>query len=252
MTDWVAKHIPDARALATGSVRFWYTAWNDIPQIGGASEQGTLNEQVNYPYFVVTQDKDPEHYLLALQAVGAGAIVVHDKRSQEPYKDYAFPETFAGVLPLLYDDHEGDTIYKVPRRFPGLAHVVDAAQVRSLRPVDQSRYYEDLRPYVATMEKGPDVPATLHWDSPERMTIRAILSPGQALLIQESYDPAWHAYADGRPVPIERDSMNFMLIEPPPGARNLVLVFTLPLENLVGYVLFGIAAAALAWLGWRR
>jgi uncharacterized membrane protein YfhO len=83
------------------------------------------------------------------------------------------------------------------------------------------------------------------------MTIHTTLSAGQGVLIQESYDPAWHAYADGKPVRIERDPMNFMLIEPPPAARDILLVFELPLENLVGYLLFGITAAALAWLAWR-
>ena len=101
------------------------------------------------------------------------------------------------------------------------------------------------------MENGPDVPATLRWEGLERMTIHTTLSAGQGVLVQESFDPAWRAYADEKPVRIERGPMNFMLLEPPPGARDIVLVFELPMENLVGYVLFAITAAALAWLGWR-
>jgi LPXTG-motif cell wall-anchored protein len=180
--------------------------------------------------------------------MGADALIVHDKNSQEPYHDYQYPETFVGVLPVLYDDHQGDVIYRVPRRFPGLAHVVEAARVQALRPIQPGTYWDDLRPYVETMEKGPDAPAYLQWEGPDRIRIHARLAPGHAILVQESYDPAWRAYVRGRPVRIEKDAMGFMLMEPPPGEPEMVVVFELPRENQVGYILFGVTLLALAIL----
>jgi hypothetical protein len=46
VTDWLWKNMPDARAYPTGSVRFWYDTWHDLAQVGGGSEQGLLNGQV--------------------------------------------------------------------------------------------------------------------------------------------------------------------------------------------------------------
>src|SRR5262249_49881820 len=56
LTEWMAEHLPGARALATGSVRFWYDAWRDNPQIGGGSEQGVLNQIVGLAYLQTTAE----------------------------------------------------------------------------------------------------------------------------------------------------------------------------------------------------
>ena len=32
-----------------------------------------------------------------------------------------------GLLPVLFDDHQGNPIYRVPRRYPARARVVDTA-----------------------------------------------------------------------------------------------------------------------------
>ena len=41
------------------------------------------------------------------------AVYGSGRGSQEPYKDFRKPEKFAGVLPVLYDDHQGNVIYRV-------------------------------------------------------------------------------------------------------------------------------------------
>ena len=58
--------------------------------------------------------------------------IVNQKESQEVYHDFAFPHKLEGVLPVLYDDHQGNVIYRIPRRYPSLARVVDTARLRSL------------------------------------------------------------------------------------------------------------------------
>jgi hypothetical protein len=62
------------------------------------------------------------------------AVYVSGRGSQEPYKDSLNPEKFAGVLPVLYDDHKGNVIYQVPRRWPARARVVDTSRLGSLHP----------------------------------------------------------------------------------------------------------------------
>ena len=42
--------------MATGSVRFWYDAWHDLPQIGGGSDQGVSNQLANMAYTQITND----------------------------------------------------------------------------------------------------------------------------------------------------------------------------------------------------
>ena len=63
--------MPGARALATGSVRFWYDAWRDLPQLGGGSEQGILNQLVSLAFYP-TAAKATEASLepLVIEALG--------------------------------------------------------------------------------------------------------------------------------------------------------------------------------------
>ncbi len=44
MQDWMARNMPQTRAVTAGAVRFWYNVWHDLPQLGGGSEQGLTNQ----------------------------------------------------------------------------------------------------------------------------------------------------------------------------------------------------------------
>src|ERR1022692_284378 len=113
VTDWLWKNMPDARAYPTGSVRFWYDTWHDLAQVGGGSEQGLLNSQVEPAQWETNLGPDPKPTVLWMQSMGVDAIYVADKQSQEVFKDFQFPHKFDGVLPVLFDDKLGNILYKV-------------------------------------------------------------------------------------------------------------------------------------------
>ncbi len=91
VTDWLWKNMPDARAYPTGSVRFWYDTWHDLAQVGGGSEQGLLNGQVEPAQWETNLGPDPEPTILWMQSMGVDAIYVADKQSQEIFKDFQYP-----------------------------------------------------------------------------------------------------------------------------------------------------------------
>jgi hypothetical protein len=253
LTEWMADHLPDARALATGSVRFWYDAWRDLPQLGGGSDQGVLNQLVSMAYTSITND-DVRHGVNWMQAFGVDAVIVHDKNSREVYHDYVTPAAFAGFLPVLLDDHEGNVIYRVPRRFPDLARVVQTARIRSLRGMGLQWDPETIAAYVEAVERGPDSHAVLQWEGSNAMRIEADVGAGQSVLAQVSYDPQWRAKSGGAPLPIRKDPLGQMLIETPPGRQDIRLVFDTPLENRIGQIVSLFSALmvlGLAIFGWR-
>ena len=84
------------------------------------------------------------------------------------------------------------------------------------------------------------------------MLLHARFDPGQSLLVQETWDPGWQASVDGQPLPVRKDPMNFMVIDPPPGDRTVRLEFPMPLENRVGWGLTGLTLMALALLAVRQ
>ena len=183
------------------------------------------------------------------------SIYVSDKRSQEMYKDFEYPRKFAGVLPVLYDDRQGNTLYKVPRRFPARARVVETRKLNALKSPRFNDDVEHLGAYAGVVENGPDSPPTLTRDGTDAMRVRAKLEQGQSIVVQESWDPAWQAWAGGKQLPVRKDAMGFMAVDAPPGDREIRLAFVTPLENRVGrlvtlatfLVLLGLVVFTVRW-----
>ncbi len=244
MQQWMARHMPEARALVCGSVRFWYNAWNNLAQVGGGSEQGISHAYLPMAQWEIIQGTDPETAAAWLASLGADAVIVHDRQSQEIYHDFPDPKKFAGALEVLYDDGEGNTIYRVPRRFPAPARVVDRKQVEALRSPRSGDDLAALQAYLAAVEQGPAAPAAIAWHGSDAFSVRAKLEPGQAVLVQVTHDAAWRAYAAGRRLAIRRDPLDFMLVEAPPGEQEIRMVFELPLENIAGRALSTLSALA--------
>jgi hypothetical protein len=251
VTDWLWKNMPDARANPSGSVRFWFDAWHDLAQLGGGSEQGLLNTVAQQAQWEIMGGSNSQPAILWLQALGVDVMYVAGPSSEEPYKDIQHPERFAGVTPLLYDDGQGNALYRIPRRYAARARVVEAARLAARRPPRSTYDDEYLRAYVDVVEHGPDSPVMLERQGTDAMLVRAKVAPGQAILVQESYDPAWQAWSNGKPLPIHADAMGFMVIEAPPGQHQVRLAFVMPFENRVGWALTGISLLFLAVL-WGR
>ena len=242
---WIAKNMPDSRILPTGSVRFWYNAWHDLAQLGGGSEQGLLNQQVQAAQWEITLGEQPKPAILWMQSMGVDATYVADKRSQEIFKDFLFPQKFAGVLSVIYDDQEGNTIYRVPRRYPVRARVVETARFDALHAPRFNDDVESLAAYVDVVESGPAVEPKLERNGTDAMTVRATLAAGQSLLLQESYDPAWQAESRGQTLPIRKDALGMMVIDAPPGEHEIHLSFPTPFENKAGRVVTALTVLAL-------
>ena len=254
ISEWFRKNLPDARVYSTGSVRFWFDAWRDLAQLGGGSDQGLLNGAAMDAQYAINLDRNSEASILWMQCLGVDAVYVSDERSQENYKDIRYPKKFDGVLPLLYDDGQGDMIYRVPRRYAARARVVETRRLAALRPPDGSQDVSNLRAYVDFIEHGPDVPAALIRDSSDAMRVRARLAPGQSIVVQETYDPAWHAWSGGRALVVHKDPMGFLAVDARPGDEEVRLQFVMPLENQVGraMTLLSILLLAVLWVANRR
>jgi hypothetical protein len=237
ISSWLAHNLPGARTFVTGSTRLWWDAWFDNAEVGGGSDQGMMNPNPAIANWENVVGADPEYSVQWLKALGADAIVVADSHSQDTYRDFQHPYKFANILPVLYDDHQGNVVYRVPRRYPSLARVVDRAPLYTFRPIVAATYHDQLRAYSDFVENGPDVPTTTYWTSTDSLSVHAPVQAGQSILVQVTYDPAWRAYSGKTELPIKPDGMDFMAIDAPPGTQDVTLVFTTPPGNRVGYVL---------------
>jgi hypothetical protein len=250
----MAENRPDVRTYVEGSIRFWYNVWHDLPQLTGGSHQGTLNQTLNAVEWNLRSAEAGEWAKEWMLAFGVGATIVSDNTSQDVYPTLVDPRKFDGVLPVLHDNGAGDVIYEVPRRFPARARVVERAVVEQLLPVSEGWHRDRLQAYVQAIEQGPDSPVTQQWRGPETMLLSGAFESGQLLLIQESYDPAWHAYLGETELQVREDVMGQMLVDAPPGEQEIRIQFELPLENLIGRVLtvLAILSVLALWVAGAR
>jgi hypothetical protein len=244
ISDWVSQNMPDARIAPAGSVRFWFDAWHDLAQLGGGSDQGILNPATEQSQWEINLAAKPQASVLWMQCLGVDAAYVSDKNSQEMFKDIEHPDKYDGVLPVIYDDHLGNRMFRVPRRYAARVRVVNTARLNALHAPRANDDVEYLQAYTDVIEKGPDSPGTISRVGTDGLRINATLSTDQSVVVQESYDPAWHAWSGGRSLPVRKDAMGFMVIDAPPWSHDITLKFVTPLENQLGRWLSAIALLA--------
>jgi len=253
---WMDEHRRGQRAFIGDSSVFFYNVFTDNPQIHGGHNQFETNSFVATVDYTVYTDANAgsraaDYSIFWLKALGAHAVAVSGPDSKQDYKPFAHPYKFDGVLPLLWRE-SGDSIYEVPGRSLSLAHVIPATAVVARRPA----HGLDTAPaaaYVAALDDAALPPATFEWQGMSEAAIRATVAPGQVIAVQETYDPGWEAWANGRRLPIRADALGLMVIEPQPtGAYEISLRYTGGAARTVTRTLSVLAmlvAGLYAWLG---
>ncbi len=249
IADWAHRNIPGERTLTVGMARFWFDAWHDNAQLDGGSSQGMLNQIIPDALWQIEKEARPELAVLWMRAMGTGVVIVPDQKSRENYKDFVHPGKFQGVLPVLFDDGQGTVAYRVPRVRSGIGRVVDRAAINAAQPVRGGDDGERLGSYVNAVEDAAKPEALVSWHGFDEVAVRAETGAGQSLLLQESFDSAWHAYEGTLELPLRRDPvMGFMLVDLPAGAHDIRLRFEMPLENQVGWAFLVVALGGIGWL----
>jgi hypothetical protein len=238
ITKWAHENLPNERVMPSGTIRLWYDAWYDNIQVDGGADQGLLNQLVPAARYQIDQNDRGDLSVLWLQALGASAVIVPDTTSAEWYHDYKYPKKFQGLLPVIWDDGHGTTIYRVPRIHRDLARVVDRAKLAQVGELDFEYYEAALKSYVSLIEE-PQPETSAIWSGFEALKLNVTVGQGQSVLLQETYDPAWHAYEGGKALPTRMDqTMQFTLIDVGPGTHTIDMRFETPLENRVGQAIF--------------
>jgi hypothetical protein len=237
LPEWIAQNLPGSRTYTAGSTCYWYTTWRDVAEVAGGSAQGMQSMWPALIDWQLTRGNDAERDIAWMVAMGADAILTHEANSREIYHIIQQPRKFRGKLPVIYD-REGDVIYRVPRRFPGLARVVNEARMESLAPIPWAEENRDqLRAYGAAAEES-STQVDYQRVSITEMRLRARTEPGESILVQENWDPGWRASEAGNPLEIRKDAvLSFMLIRTPPGDHDIRLVYDWTLESRAGQAL---------------
>jgi hypothetical protein len=209
---WTEARFPGQRVMLPGSIGQWLNAFSETENFAGGSHPTALNWPQQLGFYNVYISPQAEESIPWLKAFGVQAVATSGLRSAEFWKPYNYPDKFEGSLPVLWRQ-EGITIYQVPQRDRSLAHVVPRSALVQHDPPAGPEVAE-ARIYVAALERT-DLPlAEWQWEGRNRARIRAQVEGDQVVSVQVNYHPGWHAIANGRAVPIFRDGLGLMYLQP--------------------------------------
>lgn len=203
--------------MLPGSVAQWANAFTDVTQFSGSAWSQAMNPVQQLGLNAVynggaTPQEDARVSLAWLKAFGVGALAMSGANSQEYWKPYAHPTKFEGLLPVVWRADDV-TIYQIPQRSASLAHVVPAAAIVMHAPAAVSDIGE-IEAYGRALD-DPSLPAAgMRWDGTNRIFVRATVASGQAISIQMSYHPGWHARAEGHDTALHADGLGLMWLVP--------------------------------------
>jgi hypothetical protein len=248
--DWLNRNWSGERVMLPGSSQFWLTAFSDTPELGGGFLQGITDPvlpMVSYGITAGAGGNSPEHSVLWLKALGVQAVGVTGPGSTEVYRDFVDPKKFDGVLDVLWRDG-GDVLYRVGKPHGSLARVVPKESLVT-RPSVNADDVDPLRAYVAALEDPAMPAARFEWIGAHRARIVTEMGEGQVISWQEAWHAGWHASAWGKRMPIGRDALGLMTIDPGGEGRYVInLEYDGGVEGRVARWLSGLTALAL--LGW--
>jgi hypothetical protein len=214
---WIDQNLPGRRALIAGDPQYLFNVFSNNPQMAAAHEPTAPNFTQLVAVFTIytgmnAGDHDAEYSALWLKAFGNSAVYVSGEKSREYYHAIAHPHKFDGILPVLWRD-EDDTIFGVPARSGSLAHVVPASAIAPRQPI-HGLDVDPIRPYVAALD-DPSLPlAEMTWQGMSRISIRAPMKRGQAISVQINYAPGWRARVPGRAIPVRKDGIGLIYLQP--------------------------------------
>ena len=214
---WAEQNLRGVRVMMGGSIEKWANAFTGVEQYSGGSWSVAANPAQQNGLRAMwnggeTAERDARVSLAWLKAYGVGAIAMSGPHSQEFWKPFAHPAKFEGILPVLWREDDV-TIYRIPQRTDSLAHVVPAAALVGRAPRGPGDIAA-IETYGAALDDASLPAAGFQWEGRNRIRIAATVERGQAVSVQVSYHPGWHATAGGRRAAIRPDGLGLMWLRP--------------------------------------
>jgi hypothetical protein len=215
--EWVARNLPGTRVMMPGSIAQWTNSSTDIFQFTGSSWSTAYSQVQQRAQAAVFKgggeaEQGTRAGIAWLKAFGVGAVVVSGPGSGETWKPYAHPAEFAKLLPVLWSEDDV-TVYRIPQASPSLAHVVPENAI-VLRTPSNTLDTAAIEAYNAALDDRSLPAAALRWEGRNRLRIATSVAPGQALSIQVSHHPGWHATVNGKARQIGRDGLGLIWLRP--------------------------------------
>ena len=208
------------RVFLSGSSVFWINSFLDISQVRGANDVSAINPVWADAAYQIREGEDAQIANLWLKALGTSYILVHDRTSLEPFKDFKHPEKFTTPgqsEKMLVNSLNGDSLYHLDR--------VSTARIASNEIFNVSKPINGLdeaalKQYSSTFKENIE----LSTNNPSQINLKTSLRPKEVISLAITYDPRW-TVIDGK-ASLKADSFGNIVIQPKePGEQSFRLEF---------------------------
>jgi hypothetical protein len=217
VAQWANTHMDGARVMISGIDSFYFNDFTDTPQLHGGHDPMQPNFLLRIVPFALYTGmnagaEDGNISVLWLAAMGANAISVPGPGSADYNRPFVNPSKFNGLLPVLWEG-DGETIYGVPARSNSLAHVLSPDALVHHVPIN-GLDVQEVKKYVDALEDPVNGEAAWKWNTWHSATVHAVVTAGQVISTQVSFNPGWHASVDGNPQQVYADGLGFLVVKP--------------------------------------
>jgi hypothetical protein len=256
VAQWFDRNMQGERVAAPGTISFWMNVFTDTPQIIGCCDQSIVNFQNRIANYIIfggyeSDQQSADYSILWMKAYAVHAVPIGGPQSREHYKPVRYPYRFRNRLALLWQ-RDDDYIYRVPERAPGLARVVRANDLVK-HPPENGIDVAGLRPFVAALD-DPTLPILrTSWMGPNTARMDGVLDADQVVSVAMNFDKGWSATANRREVPVHKDGLGFIAIEPRcEGACAIELHWSAGWEPRIAWIFALAAISTLVFWCWRE
>lgn len=245
---------PEGRVAVSGGTRFRLNAWFDVPQLGGTFETGLRNRTPVWALYQLRSGMDSprerrvQDAEMLMKMAGVEYVAIHGPGSREYYRDIKDAALFDARWEAVFREGE-DVIYRVP--FRGLSHLVRSEELPAERPIGPRVPLGEA--YVRGLEDEGRPRLSTQWRGPSEIEIRGEVPEKMLVSVLVSYDGGWRAEQDGRPLVVDRDANDHILLRPAAAAQTAIRLRYRPTKEHVAMT----GVSGLTWAGclvllWRR
>jgi hypothetical protein len=189
-----AGRLPPGRAMLPAGIANWANAFTDVEQVSGAGFRynPAIEMALESVYHSARTPLEARGTLAWAKSYGAATVVLPRV------------ELFDGMLPRLWDE-KGAAAYGGGLPATSLAWVVPENALvrrRPARALDSAEVERFTAPTACA--------ALFEWRGRNAAQVRADVTAGEVVSIRVSHHPGWHAFIEGKRVPLRRDGLGLM------------------------------------------
>jgi len=248
---WLKNNTNGQRVYLTGSGNFWLNIFTpEVPQLRGIAD-GAAQPWVRHAFYQIYYGDKEGIALDWLKIYNVEYILVNFPGSRDAFQDFRVPEKFQG-LEKVYEN-QGDVVYHIPLKNSDLAQIVQKTQLEGLVKPAKG----DDEPIIRTIAEVYDTQAKkvedFKWLNNQEFIVRAQLNDDEAILVQESWDPGWRAFAGDKKIKVEKDVIGNMYVTPKTkGEVEIRFVHGKTKDQWLGYLITLATIFGLAYSGIKR